>query len=246
MAFVTNVCDGDVMDNIEVIDQSFEIESEIDADKIYSKLERAARTCYQSYGKKGCSSDGSDCDESSCESHSAQKLLEKIIRLGHDAMLEHEDITVRFITNRGVSHELVRHRMASYAQESTRYVKYKDKIQIIRPCWFRATCEELNDDNPTQLWVDEMQWLNLMSQIGYVYNELCNTCGYSPQKARGVLPNDMKTEIVMTANIREWRHVFKLRCASAAHPQIRELMSPLCKTLQLNLPLLFKDIQIDS
>lgn len=233
---------------IEVIDQQFKVESNIDSSRIYYNLEKAARTCYQSYDKMGCGeyNKQDDCCTRSCPNHSSQKLLSKIIKLGHESVLEHEPITVRFITNRAVTHELVRHRLASYSQESQRYVRYDNGlIQIIRPVWFNAACEELNAGEPNNLAHDEMHWLAITNQTGYAYNKLLE-CGHSPQKARGVLTNDAKTEIVMTANIREWRHVLKLRCSSAAHPQIRALMLPLGRSLKLALPVLFSDIVLSE
>jgi len=232
--------------HVEIVDQKFSVESNIDSARIYYNLEKAARTCYQSFDKIGCGeySKQSDCRTLSCPKHSSQKLLQKIIKLGHESVLEHESITVRFITNRAVTHELVRHRLASYSQESQRYVRYDNGlIQIIRPVWFQATCEDLNVAEPYNLNHAEMHWLAIANQTGYAYNKLLES-GQSPQQARGVLINDTKTDIVMSANIREWRHVLKLRCSSAAHPQIRALMTPLGRTLKLALPILFNDIEL--
>ncbi len=140
----------------------------------------------------------------------------------------------RFVCDRGVTHEIVRHRLASYSQESTRYVNYsKDKfggeITVIKPPFW-------SEDSPEYL-----QWLEVMEKSERAYMELIGL-GSSPEQARSVLPNSLKTEIVMTCNLREWRHVLNLRCSKLAHPQMREIMLPLLKELHEKLPVLFDDL----
>ena len=149
-------------------------------------------------------------------------------------MLEHEKITVRFICDRGVTHEIVRHRIASYSQESTRYCNYSqdkfgNELTFIKPCFWNE------DDAQYKLWLDTMQYIEEM------YNKLIAS-GAKPEEARSILPNSLKTEIVVTMNLREWRHFFKLRTDPAAHPQIREISLALLDELKQKLPIIFGDI----
>jgi thymidylate synthase (FAD) len=162
----------------------------------------------------------------------------------HEAMLEFGgNITVKFICDRGVSHELVRHRLVSFAQESTRYCNYgnNDHIEFIIPCW----CKEIEEQETNVChFIDdstETIWLHTMYKCEEGYLNMINQ-GWSPQQARSVLPNSLKTEINMSANIREWRHIFKLRTSNAAHPQMRELMCPLLDEFKQRIPILFDDI----
>lgn len=193
------------------------------------EIEVAARTCYKSESKIKV---GSDID-----------LVTKLIARGHEAMLEFgPSIQVRFICDRGVSHELVRHRLCSFAQESTRYCNYanKEHIEFIIPEW---TDFEVGDP-PMQLIGDtdpKWIWLNAMQKAEDSYLSL-SAFGWKPQQARSVLPNSLKTEIVVKANIREWRHIFRLRGSYAAHPQMRELMIPLFKEFNKISPILFKEV----
>lgn len=163
-----------------------------------------------------------------------------IIKRGHESVLEHVSFSVRFTTDRGVSHEIVRHRIASFSQESTRYCNYSsDKfggdVTFIIPTFFEES--HLKDgDKKYEKWVEEMMsiektYLNLLKD------------GATPQEARTVLPNSLKTEIVVTMNLREWRHFFKLRTAPAAHPQMRELVCPLLSEMKELLPAVFEDIE---
>ena len=163
---------------------------------------------------------------------SAPRFVKMLIDKGHESVIEHVSLTAKFVIDRGVSHELVRHRLASFTQESTRYCNYKTKgVVFIEP-------PGLND-TAAVLWyravgAAEATYLNMLA------------LGVSPQIARSVLPNSLKTEIVVTANLREWRHIFKLRCAKAAHPQMREVMIPLLHQFQLAIPIIFDDIVPES
>ena len=181
-------------------------------------IEQVGRTCYKSEDKIG--------------DKTAEEFIARLIKRGHEAMIEHSMLSVKFIVDRGVSHELVRHRIASFAQESTRYCNYSkekfgNELTFIRPCFF--------DD------IKYQRWLCAMSDAQCAYFDLLNS-GASPQEARSVLPNSLKTEVVMTANYREWRNFFKLRTAKAAHPQMREVTIPLLRELQSKLPVVFDDI----
>lgn len=185
-------------------------------------IEKIGRVCYKSEDK--ITEDG----------ESARKFVKMIINRGHEAMLEHSSLSVKFIVDRGVSHELVRHRIASFAQESTRYCNYsKDKfnngVTFIEPFFF--------DD------VKYQRWVSAMADAEIAYLDLLNS-GATPQEARSVLPNSTKTEITITANYREWRNFFKLRTAKAAHPQMREVTIPLLEELKSILPIIFDDIEI--
>jgi thymidylate synthase (FAD) len=167
-------------------------------------LERAGRTCYKS--------------EDRITAGSAVKFIEKIKEMEHESVMEHAYASFRMITDRGVTHEVVRHRLASYSQESTRYCNYgKDKfgneITVIEPVWFYNM--QFADDA-------YLEWAEACQYAEKKYFRLLEL-KQSPQQARAVLPNSLKTEIVMTANFREWRHFFKLRTSEKAHPQMREL-----------------------
>lgn len=205
----------------------FIIESDVDGNEMLKRIEKAGRTCYKS--------------EDRITDESARKFIKGIIKRGHESVIEHCSITVRVICDRGVSHEIVRHRLASYSQESTRYCNYsKDKfsneITYIKPCFW----DENNEENAKKYEV----WKNTMEFIEKKYMELLEL-GAKPEEARSVLPNSLKTEIVMTMNLREWRHFFKLRTSKASHPQMREIAIPLLEKFKELVPVVFDDIQID-
>lgn len=205
---------------MKIIKPGFEFITPVDGDVILSRIEQCGRVCYKS--------------EDKIKDGSAEAFCRGLIKRGHEAVLEHCSFTVKFICDRGVSHEIVRHRMASYCQESTRYCNYsKDgfgsEITVIEPCY-------LNKDT---FAYDE--WKDACRRAETAYFNLLNW-GLTPQEARAVLPNSLKTEVVMTANIREWRHFFKLRCSKAAHPQIREVANLLLDATRERIPVLFDDI----
>ena len=199
---------------------SFEIMDDIDGAKILQKLERCGRVCYKS--------------EDKITEGSAEKSIGMILKSGHESVLEHEKLTVKFICDRGVTHEIVRHRIASYSQESTRYCNYsKDKfgneLTFIRPCFWADDSEEY------------AVWKQAMEEIEKTYVKLISL-GAKPEEARSILPNSLKTEIVCTMNLREWRHFFRLRTAERAHPQIREISVALLDELKKRIPVIFDDI----
>lgn len=211
---------------MRIIKPSYEIMTDISpfGTLELEQIERAARTCYKSE------------DKIADQAESAKKLIAKLIENGHEAMLEHSWLTVKFICDRGVSHELVRHRMASFAQESTRYCNYSqdkfgNQITVVEPCFMVPESDVYED------------WKAAMYAVERWYFELLEE-GLSPQEARCVLPNGLKTEVVMTANYREWRHILRLRTDPAAHPQMRELMLPLLKDLHERIPVIFDDIYV--
>lgn len=191
-------------------------------------IERAARTAYKSEDRGGTV-------------ETAERLIRRLIHRGptdreppHESTIEHVSVTVRFVVDRGVSHELVRHRLASYTQESSRYVSYaKEKhggeITVIRPCFWPEGSALAS------------VWEYACVTAEGVYLTLCRN-GATPEQARSVLPNSTKTEVVMSANLREWRHVFKMRCAASAHPQMRQVMVPLLAEFRARLGVFFEDL----
>lgn len=210
---------------MKIIKPSVEILTPFNADHngmdILKNIERAGRVCYKSEDK---------ITDDSCV-----EFIRKIIARGHEAVLEHESITVKFIVDRGVSHEIVRHRLASYCQESTRYCNYSkdgfgNEITVIEPCFLEE------DSNCYTFWKQGCEYAEK------TYFDLLLS-GCMPQEARSVLPNSLKTEVVMTANLREWRHFLNLRCSKAAHPQMREVAIDLLHQLRVQIPVVFDDIK---
>lgn len=209
---------------MKVIKAGYEIIDNLNGLEILKKIERVARVCYKSEDKI---TDGS-----------AEKMVRSLIKRGHEAMLEHYSFSVKFIVDRGISHEIVRHRLASFAQESTRYCNYgnqKGEITVIEPFYLAKRKDEpwMYHSWRTACLAAEGEYLKLISD------------GASPQEARAVLPNSLKTELVMTANLREWRHFFKLRAlglSGAPHPQIKEVALPLLKELSEKIPVVFDDL----
>jgi thymidylate synthase (FAD) len=202
---------------MKIIEPYFIIESNIDGEGILKHIERAGRTAYKS--------------EDLITPTSAKEFVSMINERGHHSVIEHQSITVRIICDRGVSHEIVRHRLASYTQESTRYCNYSkgkfgNEITVIKPCFW-------NEDDPKF-----SVWKEALSRSEEAYNSLISL-GASPQEARSVLPNSLKTEIVITMNLREWKHFFELRTSEAAHPQMREIAIPLLTEFRKRVPIIF-------
>lgn len=207
---------------MRVIEPYFEMLDKINGEDILRKIELCGRVCYKS--------------ENSITSESSQKFVNNIIKSGHESVLEHEKITVRIICDRGVTHEIVRHRIASYSQESTRYCNYsKDKfdgeLTFIKPCYWNEESENY------RLWEESMK------QVEQTYMKMIFS-GATPQEARSVLPNSLKTEIVVSMNLREWRHFFCLRTSEKAHPQMREIAIPILNEFRRLIPIVFDDIEI--
>jgi thymidylate synthase (FAD) len=189
------------------------------------RIEEAGRTCYKS--------------EDKITDDSADQFIRRLIKSGHESVLEHENLSVRFIVDRGVSHELVRHRLCAFSQESTRYVDYdKHGLTFIKPPWVYVQ-SGIYDEHIMSF---NNEWLMAMAESAKSYHRLIAFYNWSPQQARAVLPNSLKTELVMTANLREWRHVLRLRASKAAHPQMQEVMRPLLTYMNNHLPAVFEDI----
>lgn len=212
---------------MKIINASYEIITPLNGNEILKHIEQVARTCYKSEDKI---TDGS-----------AEKMVRALIKGGHTAMLEHYSFTVKFICDRGVTHEIVRHRLASYAQESTRYCNYSkgkfgSELTFIKPCFF--------DDNSREYRL----WCEAMQKAEDEYLELINS-GATPEQARDVLPTSVKTELCMTTNLTEWRHFFKLRAVGVTgkpHPQMTELAVPLLKEVKNKIPVVFDDIIVNG
>ena len=207
----------------------------------------AGRTCYKS--------------EDKITQDSAEKFVKMIVGSGHCSVIEHVNLTIKFITDRGVLAELSRHRLASLSVESTRYCNYNKKgFTFIIPPWTKFEAGEyyrkevegipydyqykFNNEHLNEIeypyW--DFIWLNSMFDTEERYQELVEDGEWQPQQARSILPNSLKTEVVMTCNLRELRHILSLRTSKAAHPQIRQIMFPLLNELQSKLPLIFGDI----
>lgn len=240
---------------MQLIKPYYEIITPINGEEILKQIELAARTCYKSEGKieygkepnKFLNKVGlAELEDYKNYAKSARILIPKLISRGHEVMLEFGgNITVKFVVDRGVSHELVRHRLTSFAQESTRYCNYgKDEhITFIIPAWITDIENNTTSINITVPSDDVKQiWLRAMNRAEIDYNRLLKE-GWSPQQARSVLPNSLKTEINVSTNIREWRHIFKFRTSNAAHPQMIEVMRPLLDEFKTRIPILFDDIK---
>ena len=211
---------------MKIVKPSYQILSEINPLAQLKLIEKIGRICYKSE------------DRITKDGQSAKNLISNLLKWHHEAMIEHSFLSVKFVCDRGITHELVRHRIASFAQESTRYCNYTgDKfgkqITVIEPFFYKKGSKKY------------AAWKKACSEAEKAYFKLLAE-GSTPQEARSVLPTCLKTEITISANFREWRQIFRLRCASDAHPQARELLVPLLKELKTKIPLIFDDIQFEE
>lgn len=205
---------------MRVIEPYYEILDEINGEQMIKSIENKGRVCYKS--------------EDRITEDSAKVFIGNILKSGHESVIEHEKISVRIVCDRGVSHEIVRHRIASYSQESTRYCNYnKDKfgneLTFIKPLFWEEGSEQY------KVWEESMQ------MIENSYMKLIQS-GAKPQEARSILPNSLKTEIIVTMNLREWRHFFMLRTSERAHPQMREIACPMLEEFKSLVPVVFDDL----
>lgn len=195
--------------NMKIIEPYFKFIEEPDGQKTLEKIEKIARVCYKS-------------EDKICPG-SAEKMVKSLIKNGHFAMLEHDSMSIKIVCDRGVSHELVRHRIASFAQESTRYCNYSDKkfdgeITVVKPYSLEQGSKEY------------LVWKHACEECEQHYFELLKI-GVKPEIARAVLPNSLKTEVVMTANMREWRHFFELRACGKTGKTHSDTCKICCKIL---------------
>ncbi len=200
---------------MKIIDPSIEILTPLDGDYILRFLEQCGRTCYKS--------------EDKITPESAGRFIRNLIKRGHESVIEHYSVTVKVICDRGVLAEITRHRIGAYSVESTRYVNYKDGIEVIDQPALHDTTTARN------------AWLSAMLKAEDMYKMLINH-GTKPEIARDVLPNALKTEIVITYNLRQWRHFLKQRTSRAAHPAIRRIARMIAKEFQEKIPVVFEDI----
>ena len=206
---------------MKIIPPSHTFLSEPDGTALLQRLERTGRICYKSEGK--------------ITETSYAPFLRSLLQRGHESVIEHACLSVLIVCDRGVSHEIVRHRIASYSQESTRYCNYAQEkfgreLTFIRPCFWQEEPEKY------QIWQETM------AEIERNYFRLLDL-GAAPQEARSILPNSLKTELAVTMNLREWRHFFRLRTSAAAHPQMQEIATPLLRHFQKTIPIIFDDIE---
>lgn len=194
---------------MKIIEQSVDLVDNINAEEILAKIERCGRVCYQSEPKGN-----------------PEQFIRMLIKRGHESVLEHASLTFHIVTNRAIQNELVRHRIASYSVESTRYVKYNNAT-FIKPLGMEGAGFDY--------------WLSLVEQTETSYGKLLSL-GTTPEIARDVLSLGLKSELYMTANLREWRHFLKLRTAKAAHPQMRQLAGMILEIFKEKLPVIVEDI----
>ena len=200
---------------MKIIDPHIEMMTHVWGQGVLKFIEQCGRVCYKS--------------EDKMDPHSAEQFVRKLINSGHESVLEHYNITVKIVCDRGVSHEIVRHRIGAYSQESTRYCNYgkAGELTFISP--------------PLEISYNIKEWEKAMLAAEESYLGLIND-GVSPQIARSVLPNSLKTEIVVTYNLRQWRHFLKQRTSRAAHPQMREIAYMILEKFKQEIPVVFDDI----
>ena len=212
---------------MRIIKPSVEIITPVDGESVLKHIELCGRVCYKS--------------EDKIKADSAEGFIRGIIKHGHESVIEHESISVKVTCDRGVTHEIVRHRIASYSQESTRYCNYtSDNFSNQISCIDVATgfSYDLNDEADRKKWDI---WNKAMEAAEMYYFQMIEA-GAKPEEARSVLPNSLKTEIVMTMNMREWRHFIRLRGSRAAHPQIREIANLIREEFVGRYPVFFADL----
>lgn len=214
---------------MQVIKPSIEIIDMEDYETIVKKIERIGRVCYKS--------------EEKITEDSAEKFIKGLLTRQHESVIEHENVTVRLICDRGVTHEIVRHRIASYSQESTRYCNYSgdkfdNQITVIDlASGFEYDLTKENDKAKYDVWCQAME------SAEKAYFRMLEL-GATPQEARSVLPNSLKTEIVVTMNLRSWRNFFRLRVDSHAHPQMREVATMVYEEFKKRLPVFVADLDL--
>ncbi len=209
---------------MRIINPSVSLEQDFNPDEVMKHIERAGRVCYKS--------------ESKISDNSAEIFIRNILKRGHESVIEHVSLTFKIICDRGVTHEIVRHRIASFSQESTRYCNYsQDKfgreLTFIKPCYWEEGDERYKIWEETMIQI-EREYFNLIEK------------GALPQEARSILPNSLKTEIYVTMNLREWRHFLKLRTSKAAHPQMRQIALMTYNIFNEKLPVIFEDIEVEQ
>lgn len=208
---------------MKIIEPLVEVEN-FDGLKIMKNIERACRTCYRS--------------EDKITEDSYKNLIKNCVNRGHESVLEHEKVTVRLTCDIGVYKDLTRHRIASFSIESTRYCNYgKDKwdnqIKFIKPC---------NIEGDSELYSN---WVGTMDFIEREYIAMSKN-GATPDQMRMILPHSTAAEVTMTANIREWKHIFELRCSKRAHPSVQQVMIPLLLYFKEKMPEIYEGVEYNT
>lgn len=211
-------------------------------------IEAMGRICYQSEPKAPCPECKGDhpfsmvlqycacCGDYHTDPKGAEAFVRMLIKKGHESVLEHVSAGFRIVTDRGVTHELVRHRLASFSQESTRYCDYAGDRLGGELSFIEPPCIKLEPDTSCYI-----AWLDSLNKAEVSYQDL-RAHDIPPEIARSVLPNALKSELGMTCNAREWRHVLRLRLSPKAHPQMRQVMRLVAKELLAWCPALFEDV----
>ena len=210
---------------MKIIEPSVELMREIDGVEVMKFIERCGRTCYQS--------------EKNITEDSAEKFVRNLIKRGHESVLEHYSATFKIICDRGVMAELTRHRLASFSVESTRYNNYEE-LTFIKPCFWEE------DNSNFVIWKSQMKSIENTYSALQENGQITFIERARPEQARSILPNSLKTEIIMTANLREWRHILKLRTAKDAHPQMRQVAGMILKILKEKLPVIFEGGEVNE
>lgn len=207
---------------VKIIEPSFEILTPIDGNQILKHIEKCGRTCYQSY------------ENETEDISSAEKMIKMLIKMGHESVLEHFLITIKAKIDIGNYKDLTRHRFASFSIESTRFCNYSkgkfgNELTVISPC---------NMDKNSGIY---HTWLKTMNDIEKAYIDM-SEMGAKPDQLRMILPHSLAAEVTMSANLREWRHIFKMRCQKAAHPSVRQIMLQVLNEFKKQIPVIFDDL----
>lgn len=207
---------------VKIIEPSVEILTDIDGDKVLKHIEKCGRTCYQSYQNE------------TEDTTSAKNMIQMLIKMGHESVLEHFLITIKAKIDVGNYKDLTRHRHASFSIESTRFCNYSkgkfgNELTVIQPC---------NIDKDSGIY---HIWIKTMNDIEKAYMDM-SALGAKPDQLRMILPHSLAAEVTMSANLREWRHIFKMRCQKAAHPSVRQIMLKTLNEFHNRIPAVFDDL----
>lgn len=202
---------------VKIVEPSVEILTPIDGESVLKFIESCGRTCYQSYER--------------ITPESAERMIKMLIKNGHESVLEHFNITIKMICNIGDYKDLTRHRHASFSIESTRFIDYSGELKVINP----VNITKKDHD------VVYYEWLACMRYIEDMYRTM-KSHGCKPDQLRMILPHSTAAEVCMTANLREWRHIFKLRTSKAAHPSVQQVMKMTLDKFKEKIPVVFDDL----
>lgn len=235
---------------MKIIEPHAELIDDINAADIYAKIERCGRVCYQSqptpaivikegdFSQEDIAKISTDIQSLKTMEPPSVQFVRKLIKRGHESVLEHVSLTFHIVCDRAIMAELTRHRLASFSVESTRYCKY-DELEVLLPIGF-------DEPNPLKKGTDAMirycVFFGMVEQAECRYKGLLDA-GATPEQARAVLPLCLKSELYMTANLREWRYILKLRTSKHVHPQMRLIMNQILAEFKEKLPVIVEDIK---